>query len=253
LSQRSRHETRLSKRLTPFLAKISYPRADAVVAVSEGVAKDLNQVLGLPLAKMDIIYNPCVTPELAAKAQEPLDHPWFAPGEPPVILGVGKLEAQKDFPNLLRAFAQVREIRPARLVILGWGPDAEKQKLDALIQELGIEADVQLPGYITNPYAYMARSALFALSSRWEGLPLVLVEAMAVGLPVVSTDCESGPAEILDHGKYGALVPVGDHQALAQAILEVLAGNHKMVKPDWLNQFSLGNITQQYLQVLGVN
>ena len=107
--------------------------------------------------------------------------------------------------------------------------------------------------YVNNPYAYMARSALFALSSQWEGLPFVLVEAMAVGLPVVSTDCESGPAEILDHGKYGALVPVGDDRALAQAILEVLAGNHKVVEPAWLNQFSLANITQQYLQVLGVN
>ena len=146
LSQRSRHETRLFKRLTPFLARLFYPKADAVVAVSEGVAKDLNQVLGLPLAKIDVIYNPGVTPELSAKAQEFLDHPWFQPGEPPVILGVGKLETQKDFPNLLRAFAQVHKIRPARLIILGWGPDAEKQKLEALIQELGVEADVQLPG-----------------------------------------------------------------------------------------------------------
>jgi glycosyltransferase involved in cell wall biosynthesis len=250
LSQRSRHETRLTKRLTPWLAKLAYPKADAVVAVSHGVAQDLHQVLGLPLSQMDVIYNPGVTPELTAKAQEPLDHPWFAAGEPPVILGVGKLETQKDFPTLLRAFAQVRASRPARLMILGWGPDVEKRKLEALIHELGIGADVNLPGYVNNPYAYMARSAMFVLSSRWEGLHFVLVEAMAVGLPVISTDCESGPAEILDHGKYGALVPVGDYQALAQAIAKVLDGETPLVEPTWLEQFSLGAIAQQYLDVM---
>jgi glycosyltransferase involved in cell wall biosynthesis len=252
LSQRSRHETRLSKRLTPWIAKLAYPRADAVVAVSHGVAQDLHQVLGLPLSEIDVIYNPGVTPEIASKAQEPLEHPWFAAGEPPVILGVGKLEMQKDFPTLLQAFAQVRAQRPVRLVILGWGPEAEQRRLEALIEELGIGADVQLAGYVNNPYAYMARSALFVLSSRWEGLPFVLVEAMAVGLPVVSTNCESGPAEILDHGQYGTLVPVGDAQAMARAIAQVLDGKTPPVKAGWLEQFSLGAIVQQYLQVAQV-
>jgi glycosyltransferase involved in cell wall biosynthesis len=221
-----------------------------VVAVSQGVAKDLNKVLGLPMEKMQVIYNPAVTPELKTKSQEPLDHPWFAPGEPPVILGVGKLEAQKDFPTLIRAFSQIRKIQPARLVILGWGPESDKQKLETLIHELGVEADVNLAGYVNNPFAYMARASVFALSSRWEGLPFVLVEAMAVGTPVVSTDCESGPAEILGDSKYGMLVPVGDSQALAEAILNVLAGKSQQAEAAWLSQFSLETVTQHYLNIL---
>lgn len=250
LSQRSRHETRLTKRLTPLLAKLFYPQADAVVAVSHGVAKDLHQVLGLPLARINVIYNPCITPELSAQARESIEHPWFTSEEPPVILGVGKLETQKDFPTLLRAFAEIYRVRATRLVILGWGPDVEKQKLKTLIHELGLEADVDLPGYVNNPLAYMSKAAVFALSSRWEGFGNVIVEALAAGTPVVSTDCMSGPAEILDHGKYGALVPVGDHQALAQAIVKVLDGETLPMEPTWLEQFSLGVIAQQYLDVM---
>ena len=252
LSQRAGNETRLLKRLTPFFAKLAYPWADGVVAVSQGVAKDLNKILGLPIEKMQVIYNPAVTPELKAKSQEPLDHPWFAPGEPPVILGVGKLEAQKDFPTLIRAFAQVRKIQPARLVILGWGPEPEKRKLEALIHELGVEADVNLPGYVNNPFAYMSRAGVFALSSRWEGFGNVVVEALAVGTPVVSTDCESGPSEILDNGRYGTLVPVGDAQALAESILEVLGEDRKTIDCGWLDNFTLSTITKQYLNVLDI-
>jgi glycosyltransferase involved in cell wall biosynthesis len=253
LSQRSRNETRLIKRATPLFARFAYPWADQVVAVSQGVAKDLNDLLGLPMDQMQVIYNPAVTPELQAKAEEPLDHPWFAAGEPPVILGVGKLEPQKDFPTLLRAFAQIRKAQPARLVILGWGPEPEKQKLKDLIQELGIEADVDLPGYVNNPFAYMARAAVFVLSSRWEGFGNVIAEAMAVETPVVSTNCESGPAEILKDGEYGELVPVGDSQALADAVLAVLAGRVKPVDTGWLNNFSLATVTQNYLDVMGVS
>ncbi|MBW4575412.1 MAG: glycosyltransferase [Aphanothece sp. CMT-3BRIN-NPC111] len=252
LSLRSRNETRLVKRQTPLLARLFYPWADGVVAISQGVAKDLTQVTGLPLDSIRVIYNPAITPELAEKAKAPVDHPWFAAGEPRVILGVGKLEPQKDFPTLIRAFAQVRQVQPVRLMILGWGPEPDRLQLEALVQELGLEDDVALPGYVNNPYAYMARAAVFALSSRWEGFGNVIVEAMVVGTPVVSTNCESGPAEILDNGKYGSLVPVGDSQALAEAILKVLAGETKHVEPDWLNQFSLEAITQQYLDVLGL-
>ncbi len=183
-----------------------------------------------------------------AAAQEPLEHPWFTPGEPPVVLGVGKLEAQKDFPTLIRAFARVRRAQPARLVILGWEPD--RPQLEALVSELGLEDDVALLGHVGNPYPYMARAAVFVLSSHWEGLPTVLIEAMAVGTPVVSTDCESGPAEILDGGKYGSLTPVGDSQSLAEAILNVLVGQSREIAPAWLNHFTLETSTQQYMKVL---
>jgi glycosyltransferase involved in cell wall biosynthesis len=250
LSQRSQNETQFLKKLTPQIAKWFYPWADDIVAVSEGVAQDLVQVTGLPQNRFEVIYNPAVTDELAEKAKGLPDHPWFQEGEPPVILGVGKLHPQKDFPTLITAFAEVRKSRMARLMILGWGDDEAVNELKNLSRDLGIEEDFALPGYVTNPFAYMARAAVFALSSRWEGLPFVLVEAMAVGTPVVSTNCESGPAEILDNGKYGTLVPVGDPQALADGILDILAGHMHKVEPTWLDQFSLPVITQQYLNVM---
>ena len=250
LSQTVQNAVRLKDRLTPFFARYLYPLADGILAVSQGVAEDLARMTGLSLERIKVIYNPVVTPKLLESVKQPVDHPWFAPGEPPVILGVGKLEKQKDFPNLIRAFAQVRQVRPARLMILGWGPD--RPELEALVQELNLEDDVVLAGYVENPYAYMAKAAVFVLSSAWEGLPTVLIEAMAVGIPVVSTDCKSGPSEILDNGKYGELTPVGDNQVLAEAILRALSGESKPIVADWLDQFKLEAATQKYLDILGV-
>jgi glycosyltransferase involved in cell wall biosynthesis len=250
-SQAIQHTSKTKRHLLPFFVRHFYPWADGIVAVSQGVANDLARSTGLPIESIQAIYNPVITPELLEKTKEPLDHPWFTPGEPPVILGVGKLEAQKDFPTLIRAFAQVRQVRPARLMILGWGPD--RPKLEALIQELSLEQDVSLFGYVDNPYPYMAKASVFVLSSAWEGLPTVLIEAMAVGTPVISTDCPSGAAEILGKGRYGMLTPVGDHQALAEAILKVLSNQLKVVvDQNWLEQFSLLVSTRQYLNVLGI-
>lgn len=251
LSKTARNATKLKGKLAPIFARILYPWADGIVAVSEGVAKDLARTASLPLERIQTIYNPVINDEMLASAKEPLDHPWFKSSDIPVILGVGKLEAQKDFSNLIRAFANVRQVRPARLVILGWGPD--RPELEALIQELGLQEDVDLPGYTQNPYAYMARSAVFVLSSAWEGLPTVLIEAMALGIPVVSTNCESGPSEILAEGKYGYLTPVGDSKALAESILQVLASNHKQVDAEWLAQFGLETATSRYLNILDIN
>lgn len=197
-----------------------YARADAIIAVSDGVADDLAALTGLAREGITTIANPVVTPELLAAARTPLDHPWFAAGAPPVVLGVGRLVPAKDFATLLRAFARVRAARDARLMILGEGP--QRASLEALAHELGIGSDVAVPGYAVNPYAYMANAAAFVLSSRWEGLVGVLIEAMACGCPVVSTDCPSGPAEILQGGALGPLVPVGDHGALGAAILALL-------------------------------
>lgn len=247
LSRTAKNSTKLKDRLAPLFTKFLYPFADAIVAVSHGVAKDLAQIASLPLEKIETIYNPVIHSQIFVKAQEPLEHPWFAPGELPVILGVGKLEKQKDFPSLIRAFAKVRQSKPSRLVILGWGPD--RPKLEALIQELGLEDFVDLPGHVNNPYMYMARSTVFVLSSAWEGLGNVLIEAMALGIPVVSTNCESGPAEILAGGKYGYLTPVGDSEALADGILQVLAGNPKPIDPTWLNQFGTEAANEKYLKI----
>lgn len=250
LSQEAKRIPQLSVRLSPIAAKLFYPWADGIIAVSQGVAEDLATVTNLPLERIPVIYNPIVTPELFSKAKEPVNHPWFNPGEPPVILGVGRLSPQKDFPTLIRAFAQVRQLQPVRLMILGEGPD--ELQLKALVAELGLENDVAMPGFVENPYSYMARSAVFVLSSAWEGFGNVLAEALAVGTPVVSTNCESGPSEILADGKYGFLTPVGDSQAIAEAIFKVLSGNTQKVDPNWLEQFGLEVCTEKYLDFLGI-
>jgi len=205
----------------------AYRHVDAIIGVSDGVAEDIVKRTGLPRESVRTVYNPTVTPGLLQKVGEPLDHPWFSPDCPPVILGVGRLGDAKDFPNLIRAFARVREQRPVRLVILGEAKKAEKTakrqlELMSLAGELGVDADVQLPGFVQNPYAYMARAAVFAMSSVHEGLPNVLIEALACGCPAVSTDCPSGPAEILEYGRFGPLVPLRDHVALADAIVRTL-------------------------------
>jgi glycosyltransferase involved in cell wall biosynthesis len=207
------------------LLRAAYLKANAIVAVSDGVADDLATHAGIPRDRITTVYNPVVGPDLLIKAQEPLGHPWFAPGEPPVILAAGRLHPQKDFPTLIRVFAQLRAQRPARLVILGTGAPAESEYaagLNALAAELGVAHDVDMPGYTYNPFAYMSRAAVFVLSSRYEGLGNVLIEALACGTPVVSTDCPSGPREILDHGRFGPLVPVGDVDAMARAIGKTL-------------------------------
>jgi len=206
--------------LLPALIGRGYPRADAITAVSEGVATDLARCAGLARASIEVLPNPVALDEIAALARAPLDHPFAARGAPPLVLGAGKLDPQKDFATLLRAFARLRAGRPARLAILGDGP--ERARLAALARELGIERDLALPGFAPNPFAWMARAGAFALSSRVEGLGMVLVEALACGCPAVATDCPSGPAEILEGGRVGPLVAVGDDAALAAALARTI-------------------------------
>ncbi|NIR28092.1 MAG: glycosyltransferase [Gammaproteobacteria bacterium] len=210
------------RRFLPPLLRRTYAWADAIVAVSNGVADDLARATRIPRERIRTVYNPVVTPDLHERAKAPLAHPWFAPGMPPVILGVGEFVESKDFPTLFRAFARVRRSRPARLVILGKGKPERHALVISEVERLGIGRDVDLPGWVDNPFAYMARASVFVLSSIYEGLPGVLIQALACGCPVVSTDCQSGPAEILSHGRYGRLVAVGDDEAMAQAISETL-------------------------------
>lgn len=249
LSLEAKRIPQLSVRLTPLAARLLYPWADGIVSVSRGVAEDLAKVTKLSKNKIDLIYNPVITPEIFIKAKEQINHQWFQAGEPPVILAVGRLHIQKDYPTLLRAFKKVSKIRDCRLVILGEGP--EKENLNRLINQLGLEKNVAMLGFVDNPYVYMKNSAVFVLSSAWEGFGNVIAEALAVGTPVVSTNCDSGPAEILANGKYGELTPVSDIKAMAEAILRILAGNTKQVDTDWLNQFKLETCTKKYLQILG--
>ncbi|WOD39264.1 glycosyltransferase [Nodosilinea sp. E11] len=211
----------LGKHIKPVFVRRLYPWSDGIIAVSKGVAEDVSTMAQVPLETIKVIYNPVVTDDLNLKAQEPVDHLWFQASEAPVILGAGRLMYQKDFSTLIRAFAVVRQQRPCRLVIIG-GEGYERSDLEKLIRELQLEDDASLPGFAENPYAYMAKAKVFVLSSRYEGFGNVLVEAMATGTPVVSTNCPDGPAEILENGRYGQLVPVESPNALAEAIVETL-------------------------------
>jgi glycosyltransferase involved in cell wall biosynthesis len=214
-----RHLRRWRKRFLPPLLGRGYAAADHIIAVSDGVADDLSSCAGLPRDRITTVYNPVVTPDLVSRSEAPLDHPWFEPGAPPVVLAAGRLVPAKDFPTLLRAFARLRAARPARLMILGQGRGSEPAAaLRALARELGVAEDFALPGFVDNPFAYMARASVFVLSSAWEGLPGALIQALACGCPVVSTDCPSGPSEILEAGRFGPLVPIGDDAAMAGAI-----------------------------------
>lgn len=197
-----------------------YRRADTIIANSKGVAEDIAAITGISLEKIKIINNPTVSPDIFIQAEKPIDHPWFVSGSPPVILGVGRLARQKDFPTLLRAFAKVRVQRDSRLVILGEGK--ERHRLTSLAAELGVLEYVDLPGHVSNPFSYMSRAAQYVLSSGWEGSPNTLIQALALGLPVVATDCRSGPREILSNGRYGPLAPVGDVEALYREMLHML-------------------------------
>ena len=235
-------------RLVIHVALKVTPMADQIVAVSHGTAHDFARLAKISRERVRVIYNPVIGPTLYRGIQEPLDHPWFQERQPPVVLGVGRLTALKDFPNLIRAFELLRKTSDARLVILGDGE--ERPSLERLVLELKLSECVSIPGFVSNPYAYMSRASLFVLSSASEALPTVLIEAMACGCPVVSTDCPNGPAEILDNGRLGQLVPVGDAEALARAMKTSLAESHSPVPPEVLLPYTLDYAVEQYCQLI---
>jgi len=228
-----------------------YGAANQVFCVSRGVAEDMAHILRPDAPPLSVLPNPVVTPELHRLASAALDHPWFVDGAPPVVLGVGRLSLIKNFPLLVRAFALMRRDIDAHLVILGDGK--QRSALLHLAERLGVSDAVAFPGHVANPYPHMAHASLFVLSSLWEGFGNVLVEALACGTPVVATNCRSGPAEILDDGRYGALVPVGDESALAEAMRRTL---HNPPPPDLLRRgsepYTLQASTDAYLSALGL-
>ncbi|MBI5431131.1 MAG: glycosyltransferase [Nitrosomonadales bacterium] len=230
-----------------MLMRALYPRARNIVAVSQGVADDLGSLLHLDTNRIRVIPNPIVNGKIRALAEQPVSHPWLSDKSVPVILAVGRLTLQKDFETLLRALGKAAKQRPMRLMILGEGE--LRNTLESLVAELGLSQVVALPGFVDNPYAYMKRADMFVLSSRWEGFGNVLVEAMACGVPVISTDCPSGPAEILENGKWGRLVPVGDADALALAMLDTL--EHPGLSPaQRATDFSVDKAADAYLALL---
>jgi glycosyltransferase involved in cell wall biosynthesis len=248
MSQSTPQRGRLAGGIWRRLFRTFYPWASSIVAVSRGAAEDLARSSGLPLERVEVLYNPVITPALMAQARKSPDHPWLTPGQPPVVIGVGRLTPQKDFATLIRAFAEVRRRRVARLLILGEGE--ERSRLEALATELGVSDDVTLPGFRDNAMAYMAASRVFALSSAWEGLPTVLIEALAAGAGVVSTDCPSGPREILQDGRLGTLVPVANPPALAGAIIDALDRPAPAAPLEALAPFTLNMAVENYLRVI---
>lgn len=243
----------LQARLLRGLMRRAYRAAERIVAVSQSVATSLTEELGLDARRIRTIYNPIVTARLHEQATAPLDDPWFAPGAPPVVLGVGRLAPQKDYPTLIRAFAQVRAGREARLVILGEGP--ERRALEELTRQLGVAADVKLPGYDHNPFRYMSRASVFALSSLYEGLPGALIQAMACGCRVISTDGLGGAREVLENGSVGPLVPPRDPAALARgisALLDEARTGPARVRHS-IERFSEKSVVDAYLEILGGN
>lgn len=234
--------------MTPFVARVLFPYAEKIVAVSRGVAEDASTFLGLPRDRMNVIYNPVVRPELFDQAKLPIDHKWFQAGEAPVLIAIGRLTLPKDFPTLIRAFALVSSKRPARLLIFGEGE--ERPALESLVRDLNLEDSVMLPGFVDNPYAYLARARMFVLSSLYEGLPTALIEALALGKSIVSTDCRSGPREILNNGAYGRLVPVGNVEALADAIQDELEEGPRDLPEDVCRMFTEESAVNKYLELM---
>ncbi|MGQ0621868.1 MAG: glycosyltransferase [Panacagrimonas sp.] len=228
-----------------------YPRAAGVIAVSEGVREDTMKVTGLPPERVHVIRNPVITERLTEQAREPVSHDWLNVRPLPLIVGMGRLTRQKGFDTLLRAFAALQNGCPSRLVILGDGQDREA--LAALAAKLRVSERLLLPGFQKNPYAWLARADLFVLSSAWEGSPNALTEALALGVPCVSTDCPSGPSELLANGKYGALVPVGDWQAMAEAIRQTLRDPlpESMLR-EAVAEYRADLSAKRYLQLMGL-
>ena len=205
-------------------ARALYRRASAFAAVSQEVADDASDRLGVDPASISVVRNGLPIGEIRRMSEDEPPHAWFNDGGPPVILTVGSDEPRKDHATLIEAFGIVRREREARLVIMGESPQAYKRRLFSLARERGAERDLAFLDFDENPYRSMRKAAAFVLSSWREAFPTVLIEAMACGTPVVSTDCPAGPSEILGGGKWGTLTPMSDPPALARALIAALDG-----------------------------
>lgn len=241
---------KLGDRILPYLVRRFFKKAKSIIAVSEGNAADLRGLTKLPDHKIKVIYDPVVTEELFAKANEPIDHPWLVEKRVPVIVGMaGRLIDAQDFPTLIRAFSIVRQKVDAKLIILGEGE--ERPNLEHLVKHLNLESDVDFPGFVKNPYAYLKNSSVFALTSKWQALPNAMIEALALEKQIVSTDCPSGPREILLDGEIGHLVPVGDFEQVAEALIKSMSlefDAEKLKRRSY--DFTLQKVTDEYLTVI---
>ncbi|MDQ1393883.1 MAG: hypothetical protein QOF30_2860 [Acidimicrobiaceae bacterium] len=247
LSTSARHKVARRDRGMPVLLHFALPLADRVVAVSRGVADDLASTTGYPRSRIEVVYNPVIFDNLLAASHETLEHPWLLQKEAPVVLAIGRLVEQKDFETLIRAIALMPE---CRLIILGEGE--RRPMLERLVTELKLADRVDLPGFVSNPFPYFRAADTLALSSRWEGLPTVLIEALPFDLSIVATDCHSGPREILEDGRWGRLVPVGDVAALAGALTDAVT-ERAQPRSEACARYDLAEVTERYLDLLSAN
>ncbi|MBM4140172.1 MAG: glycosyltransferase [Nitrospira sp.] len=241
--------------ITKIFIKYLYPKANKIIAVSEGIKQDLIKNFNIPEDKVVVIYNPVDIKEIETLSKEKADHPWFYE-EVPIIVSVGRITKQKGYPYLIKAFSLVKRSLTCRLLIIGEGED--KMELIEMTKELDLKGDIEFLGFQKNPFKYMARSSVFILSSLYEGFGNVIVEAMALGLPVISTDCPSGPSEIIDDRKNGLLVPIKDERALAKAMIDALTDSR--LKDDLCREaklkaqsYDLNKIIERYRSIFYEN
>lgn len=235
-----------------LLSSLLYKFPTKIVAVSKSVAKDFSDRTHVPIENIKVIYNPAYNPHAPYDeyTQLPLPYSLKLDDRTDYIICVGRLTEAKDFETMIKGFKKVRESVDVKLLILGEGE--RRSDLEKLINQCDLEGEVFLPGYVSNPYYFIKRAKLFVMSSKWEGFGNVIVEALGAGVPVISTNCPGGPSEILENGKYGTMVPVGNADKLAEEILETLKKNP--FKPEVLinraKDFGVQKICDQYYQYI---
>ncbi|NVD44401.1 glycosyltransferase [Qipengyuania atrilutea] len=250
LSASRLYQKSVKDRATRLLMHLLYKRADIITVVAKKISDELVSELRLSPHKIETIFNPVERATILRALRGPPPHPWLNKGaSSPVIIGCGRLTAQKDFHTLLRAFAILRTTRTAKLIILGEGED--RASLEREIIRAGLKDDVEMPGFVKRPVDYMAHCSVFVLSSRYEGLPGALVQALHCNVPLVSTDCPTGPEEILERGRWGQLVPVGDPHAMSVAIEKAIDGANTDTTARQI-AFRESYAIDEYLRVLGL-
>lgn len=237
-----------SGRLFRALMRRLYPLADRVVTVSQGIAQELQDEIGLSKELVTAIPNPVDLQKIRHLASSSPMHPWLADSGPPLLIAVGRLEEQKDYPTLLAALAQVRTTHDVRLIILGEG--SLRSELECLIEVKGLSSAVDLVGFQANPFGWIAASDVYVLSSKYEGFPNSLLQSLACGLRVISTDCPTGPAEILEGGKWGRLVPIGDPHEMAKAIIETVNQKSWPAVSRKVDEFKIDHVVCEYEKAL---
>lgn len=229
-----------------------YPIADSIITPSMGAAKDLSMFSGISLNRITAVPSPVITENLIIKSRKSPDHPWYQKKKSPIIVTVGELSSRKNHTMLLKAFSSVKKVRPCKLIIIGEG--RERENLKALSSELGLTEDIAFLGFQENPYPFIKNADVFVLSSRLEGSPVVLMEALGLGVPMVSTDCPSGPREVLENGKYGKLVAIDDFKGMSEAILQTLESpinSEDLIEAS--SPYQVTNSVTAYLNAMGLN